>query len=390
MSGFASHPRVAFCFHDPEPSGATVWLRDFLCEKGYPADRAVAVLPGPSPIEPQLEAAGVTVRRIDARTEAMTNASAGRKVMLMGNRLSMIRQYGALFRRERVNMVYVNSSAQVAPMLAARLMRFPLLVHVHEAWATGSAHGMRRAAIRRLPDVAIFAASAGMDLFGPPHPASRWEVSPNGVDPALADLAENYQEYRKGYGWRRDDTVFLFLGSLVRRKGLHDLIRAWPVLRERYPRARLVVAGGTVAEETDPTIASFLAKPPDGAEYIGYRRDAHQLLTAADFLVLPSYGEAMPIAVSEALMIGTPVIAREVGDVGFQIGDGRGYLFSGKGAKPLLQEMARAIQSPADARERAERGQQFALDNLTKDQQYKQIRRLVLATAKFRRRREKP
>lgn len=365
--------RVAFCFHDPAASGASIWMRDFLCADGWPAKDAVAVLPGESPLEESLHDAGIPVRRVRVQLGALRDATAARRVAMVANRLSMVGQYVNLFRRERVRLVYVNSSYQIAPMIAARVMGLPLVVHVHEGWRSAGTHGLKRWAVQRLAHGALFAAQRGMELFGPPRPGRRWVFSPNGVAQDLALLIEKRREIRERLGIEPSEFLCIFLGTLSRRKGTHDLIRVWPHLRRRHPRARLLVGGNVDAGESDPAILGFVSDPPEGARYLGFRRDARELIAAADALVLPSYGEAMPITISEAMMIGTPVVARNVGDVAFQIGEGRGFLFDGRGGRPLLRALHEAISQPGEASVRAARAQEFAREHLDHRRQCDQV-----------------
>lgn len=364
---------VAFCFHDPAPSGASIWLRDFLLAGGWPQNQTLAVLPGESPLEEPLTSAGIAVHRVRVRLGALSDAPPLERARMIVNRASMVGQYVALFRRERVRLVYANSTYQIAPMLAAKALGIPLIVHVHEGWRSGGTHGIKRWAVRNLAQGALFAARGGMELFGPPGSRARWEFSPNGVDASLSLLRNRREDIRAREGISANDFVFLFLGTLSRRKGVHDLLRAWPRLHKAHPRARLLVGGNIDEAEQDPAIRAFLSSPPDGANYLGFRRDAPELIAAADALVLPSYGEAMPISISEAMMIGTPVVARDVGDVVFQIGEGRGFLFEGRGAKPLLRAMREAITNPELASQRAEAAADFARDRLERRGQVEQV-----------------
>jgi len=52
------------------------------------------------------------------------------------------------------------------------------------------------------------------------------------------------------------------------------------------------------------------------AHFLGVRRDVPALLALADIAILPSSAEALPMAVIEALAVGTPQVATDVGEVG--------------------------------------------------------------------------
>jgi len=375
-------PRTAFCFHDPQPSGASRWLCDFLLSDGFVADRAIAVLPAPSPMEAPLRDAGIEVRVLAGRMGALTdNRGWQDRAAVALNRACMVADYVSLFRGEAVQLVYANSSVQIAPMIAARVARLPLVVHVHEAWNTGCASALKRLAVRRLANAALFAAQSGLDMFGGQPIGRSWMVSPNGVAPELLELSAHRRMLRQRFEFAGKDRVVLFLGTLCERKGVHDLAACWPDIRRRFPAARLVVAGNLDAQERNRAILDFAQAPPEGAEYLGYRDDARELLCAADLFVLPSYGEAMPLSISEAMMIGTPVVARAVGDVEWQIGDGCGFPFRGKGPRPLTEALATALSNPTEAASRAIRARNFAKKYLLRDVQNRQVRRMIRRTA---------
>lgn len=365
--------RILFCFHDAQASGASVWLRDFLLRGDLAGRRAIAVFPSPSAMEPLLSGRVSSSHVLSLERGDTTGAGPVIAARRAANRLAAVAGYRRLMREEVADLVYVNSSVQIAPMIAAWREGLPLLVHVHEGWRTGRTFPLKRLAVRRLAHCGVFAASRGMKLFGPPLPGRHWEVSPNGVEERLLMARQRRAELRAEFGYTHGERVVLFLGTLCRRKGVHDLMEIWPSVHQAHPEARLLLAGGTDEAETHPAIVALAKSPPEGVRYLGFSDRAVDLLALADYFVLPSYGEAMPISISESLMVGTPVIARAVGDVSFQIGGGKGFLFRGRGRRPLERALLHALSHPEGAARRARRGQAFAREHLVDQAQYARI-----------------
>jgi glycosyltransferase involved in cell wall biosynthesis len=114
----------------------------------------------------------------------------------------------------------------------------------------------------------------------------------------------------------------LFLGIVCERKGVHDLLRAWPAVLRRVPDARLVLAGSG-----DVVAARALARELGIAESVetpGWilGEDKARLLREATAFALPSHFEALPMSVLEAMAAGLPVVATRVGGVPTAIDDG--------------------------------------------------------------------
>jgi glycosyltransferase involved in cell wall biosynthesis len=105
--------------------------------------------------------------------------------------------------------------------------------------------------------------------------------------------------------------VVAFTGRLHPRKGLADLVRAWPPIAERRPPARLWIVGeGPQREELFELISSL------GYKYRiclpGAFDDVGEVLAAADVFVLPSYEEGMSLALLEAMATGLAVVVTDI------------------------------------------------------------------------------
>jgi glycosyltransferase involved in cell wall biosynthesis len=114
--------------------------------------------------------------------------------------------------------------------------------------------------------------------------------------------------------------VLLFVGLITPRKGLHFLLPAFAKIAASHPGVTLRVVGITNAapeyvdklkKEYAPLIEQGRIVFTGGIEQqalIGEYRDA-------DVFVLPSLGETAPVAISQAMAIGLPVIATRVGGI---------------------------------------------------------------------------
>ncbi|MGY1690874.1 glycosyltransferase family 4 protein [Geodermatophilus sp. SYSU D01105] len=105
----------------------------------------------------------------------------------------------------------------------------------------------------------------------------------------------------------------LFVGLLVRRKGVHVLLEAMAGAA-LPPDVTLQVAGDGPERADLEGCASRLGLR-DRVAFLGFRSDVPRLLAGSDAFVLPSAMEQQPLVLIEALGAGKPVVATDVGGI---------------------------------------------------------------------------
>lgn len=101
--------------------------------------------------------------------------------------------------------------------------------------------------------------------------------------------------------------LVVFTGSLVEKKGIYQLIKAWRAVSEKLPGARLHVYGKGPVQK----IASLL--PESMRQTVSFkghvdRRELFSELSSAEVAVFPSYAECFALAPMEAMVCGTAVV----------------------------------------------------------------------------------
>jgi len=122
---------------------------------------------------------------------------------------------------------------------------------------------------------------------------------------------------------RGDRPRVLYVGLLTPRKGVVDLIDASRQLLEQGVDHELWIVGGTPDEGQVAEQAVRRSAHP-GVVFRGTRQpeEMPSVYAAADVFCLPSWWEAMPLSVLEAMAAGLPVVATDVGDVKEAVSDG--------------------------------------------------------------------
>ena len=164
----------------------------------------------------------------------------------------------------------------------------------------------------------------------------------NGVDPA---------DYGPIPAYANQLPTILFAGVLSPRKGLVDLIEASTELQRRGLNHQLLVAGGPPEEgpraEAETREAAARGAP---ARFIGTQphEAMARLYRDADIFCLPSWWEAMPLTVLEAMASGLPVVASTVGDIPRAVEEGvTGRLVSPQQPEALANALDPLLRDPA-------------------------------------------
>ena len=102
-----------------------------------------------------------------------------------------------------------------------------------------------------------------------------------------------------GVALHPEDDFCLVLGNVEDRKNLGLVLRAWPFVRRRHPRLKLVVAGGV---NFRTRLTAQVESPPEGVVFLGSVTDAEKwtLLRRARMLLFPSLFEGFGIPALEA------------------------------------------------------------------------------------------
>ena len=119
-----------------------------------------------------------------------------------------------------------------------------------------------------------------------------------------------------------DSHLLLIVARLHPEKGHSYLFKALPEIRRRARKpVRLLVAGvGTFDAAYREEVHALGCD--DMVSFVGFRKDSPDLMAAADLLILPSVAEAFGLVLAEAIYLGTPVVATQVGGIPEIISDG--------------------------------------------------------------------
>jgi glycosyltransferase involved in cell wall biosynthesis len=155
------------------------------------------------------------------------------------------------------------------------------------------------------------------------------------------------------------------VARLAEQKGHRDLIAAAPLVLERHPDVRFVVAGdGELRDELEE-----LARPlGDRFELLGERDDVPDLLASFEVFAFPSRFEGLCLAVIEAQAAGVPVVATPVGGIKETVVDGEtGRLVPLGDVEALAEAIVVVLDDPETAGRMAEAARTPVLERYSVD-----------------------
>jgi glycosyltransferase involved in cell wall biosynthesis len=195
-------------------------------------------------------------------------------------------------------------------------------------------------------------------------PPDKIRVVLNGIDFDRVKLSGPDARARVRRQFAADDAyVLLIVARLHPEKGYEYLFGALPEIRRRADRrVLLLVAGqGPFRHAFEQQVRSLGCE--SDARFLGFRQDVPDLMTAADLVVLPSVAEAFGLVLTEALYLGTPVMATRVGGIPEIVNDGvDGVLVPPTDSQALANAIVELLHDPERRQKMAGAGREKVIN----------------------------
>jgi glycosyltransferase involved in cell wall biosynthesis len=120
-------------------------------------------------------------------------------------------------------------------------------------------------------------------------------------------------ELKSQLGIGSDDFVFVFVGRLVKDKGIQELVAAYKRLQQSHTKVKLLLVG-PFEQDLDPIEANILEeiKNNPGILSVGFQHDVRPYLAISQALAFPSYREGFPNVPMQAGCFGLPGIVTNI------------------------------------------------------------------------------
>ncbi|MGI5851929.1 MAG: glycosyltransferase family 4 protein [Caldicoprobacterales bacterium] len=285
------------------------------------------------------------------------------------NRFSPIRSIFAilrlyrLLRRHRVDILHCHGFwAGLIGRIAALLAGCPCIYTIHNFPPGNLGSWGRRAAARiegilsRITKkiIAVSGALKNHATLGLGIDPEKIRIVHNGID--LPDQIKKDQDIRRVWGIDSGEKLVGTVARLIPAKGLDVLIEAVPLVLREFPNTKFMIVGDGPLKSVLMTKAANL-KCGKNIIFVGHSEYIWYYYRAFDIFVLPSMSEGLGIALLEAMGMGKPVIASDVGGIKEIVKHNwNGYLVSPGDSRELANAVLFYLQNPERADEYASIG----------------------------------
>lgn len=156
--------------------------------------------------------------------------------------------------------------------------------------------------------------------------------------------------------------VLLSVGRLIPEKNHSSLIRSLPLIADRFPSVRLLLAGDGQERQALEALARQMSVA-DYISFLGFRNDVLELLYTSDLFLFPSVSEGHPIALLEAMAAGKPIVASRIDAIKDILDGGEaGHLVDPTDSRAIADAVLHLLLKPQLARRLGRRAQQMVAE----------------------------
>mgnify|MGYP002018508264 CR=1 FL=1 len=156
-------------------------------------------------------------------------------------------------------------------------------------------------------------------------------------------------------------TVVGFVGRLIPRKGVSELISAWARLRDKYDDLYLLILGPYEDSQPLPAATVETIERDDRIVSLGYNPNVAEHMALMDIFTLPAHWEGFGNVLVEAAATGLPVVSTTGTGTRDAVSEGHnGLLVPPRDETSLYEALDRYVSDPQLRREHGDNGKKWA------------------------------
>jgi glycosyltransferase involved in cell wall biosynthesis len=331
--------KIAILDHSPDLGGAEVALLTLLRNIDRSRFDVTVIVPSSGTFSKALEASSIPVSiiHLPMRLVRLKRGKAFQSFLsLLASLFSLqvfILNLCIYLKRNRFQLVLTNTiKSHLCGSVAARLCSIPLVWRFHDILVSPDFNPFLIKFIvlfgNSLPKKILAVSKATQHhLIRNGIEKEKTEVIFNAIDDELFQIKESFKDIRKEYHLENTVKLVGCIGRIIPQKGQKVLLSAIPGVIRSYPEIFFLIIGDVFLKEEGykNELLEFINKNgiEERVKFTGYRSDIVNVMGSLDIVVFPSIApEAFGLSVLEAMSLGKPVIASNIGGVKEIIEDG--------------------------------------------------------------------
>lgn len=307
---------------------------------------------------------GETLEKVSENEGVRVKGVEMTRQITLGKDIQALWRMYRFFRKEKPFIVHTHTpKAGIVGMMAAWLANVPIRLHTVAGLPLMEAKGNKRRLLNWVEKITyslatkVYPNSYGLyDYIVSEKLCKKKKLkvigsgSSNGIDSSFFDpdhyVDDDKQKLRQSIQIDENDFVFIFIGRLVKDKGINELVSAFRKLNTDHCKLLLV---GTYEKELDPLLPETENEIENNRNIIsvGYQDDVRPYLSISNTLVFPSYREGFPNVVMQAGAMGLPSIVTNINGCNEIIIKGEnGVIIPQKDEVALLEAMKYVLDNP--------------------------------------------
>lgn len=308
-----------------------------------------------------VSAAGPEAKAVEAEQESpLIEIGLTRKITPVQD-LKALWQFYRICKKHKPTIVHSHTpKAGIIGMLGAKLAGVPVRLHTVAGLPLMESQGKTRQLLETVEKFTYACATKvypnstvlkdfilKSNFCGPNKVKVIGNGSSNGINTAFFSREQldetKLEELKVALGIKPENFVFVFIGRLVKDKGVQELVIAFGKLKASYPQVKLLLVG-PFEHDLDPIDAPIMKEIDQSPSIlsVGFQNDVRPYLAISQALAFPSYREGFPNVPMQAGCFGLPSIVTDINGCNEIICHGENGLIV---APKSMEELYAAMQS---------------------------------------------
>lgn len=290
-------------------------------------------------------------------------------------------------KKEKPEIIHSHTpKAGMVSMIAAKLAKVPIRLHTVAGLPLEESRGIKKTLLKTVEKITYAAATKVLpNSNGLKQTLLEFNLCPekkiniigkgssNGINTDYFDpekISEiEVTNLKNELGFTGDETILIYIGRLVKDKGVNELITTFDSISKSHPNCRLLLLG-YYEQERDPLNEDTLRMIKENPSIIerGFIKDIRPYLLFSSFLVFPSYREGFPNVVLQAAAMQLPAIVTDINGCNEIIQNNyNGLIIPKKNSEALEEAIQYLIENKSVLKNMKSSSRNFVVENFSRE-----------------------